>query len=344
MPGLTGSRGAIDARAVFAPLADYRHLALAVSGGADSLALMLLAHRYGLESGEGPGRFTVYSVDHGLRPEAATEAAFVTGEARRLGLAARTLRWDGEKPATGIQQAARQARYRLFAAAMAADGGEVLLTAHHLGDQAETVLMRLAHGSGVEGLRGMDYCSEVEGLTIVRPLLGIDPEALRRVVEVAGLTPVVDPSNSDVDYERVRWRQAMPLLAALGLDARRLASFADRMRDADRALLNMTAQAFALVEMAPDRPTAAIDRALLRQLPRAVAVRVVGRMLAAIGGNRKPHALAAVEALTDRLIREPVRTTLHGCIVRSGRVRVKISREPGRAEVTRGRRKELSVS
>ena len=343
MRRLGGPADAIEARAVFAPLADHARLALAVSGGSDSLALMLLAHRYVQVTGHGAERFVVYSVDHGLRPEAAAEAAFVVREAQRLGFAARVLRWEGEKPTAGIQQAARLARYRLFAAAMAADDAAVLLTAHHLGDQAETVLMRLAHGSGVEGLRGMDYCSEIDGLTIIRPLLGIDPEALRRVVEAAGLTPVADPSNSDLDYERVRWRQAMPQLAALGLDARRLAGFADRMRDADRALLNMAAQAFAHVELAPDRSKAAIDRALLRQLPRAIAVRVVARTLAAVGGGRKPHALAAVEALTDRLIREPVRTTLHGCIVRSGRASVRISKEPGRVEAVR-RRKEPSVS
>ncbi|HEV7276452.1 MAG TPA: tRNA lysidine(34) synthetase TilS [Devosiaceae bacterium] len=344
MPRLGAPRGAIDARAVFAPLADYPRLALAVSGGADSLALMLLAHRFAQEAGHGHDRFFVYSVDHGLRPEAAAEAEFVVREARRLGFAARILRWDDEKPETGIQQAARLARYRLFAAAMAADGAAALLTAHHLGDQAETVLMRLAHGSGVEGLRGMDYCSEIEGLTIVRPLLGVDPEELRCVVEMAGLTPVVDPSNSDADYERVRWRQVMPQLAALGLDARRLASFADRMRDADRALLNMAAQAFAHVELAPDRSEAAIDRSLLRHLPRAIAVRVVARTLVTVGGSRKPHALAAVEALTDRLIREPVRTTLHGCIVRSGRASVRISREPERGEAARRRKKEPSLS
>lgn len=345
MPGrLKPAAGEVSAQAVFAPLAEYRRLALAVSGGADSLALMLLAHRFVMETGQGSERFVVYSVDHGLRPEAAAEAAFVVREAQRLGFVARALRWDGEKPPAGIQQAARLARYRLLAAAMAVDGAEVLITAHHLGDQAETVLMRLAHGSGIEGLRGMDYFSDIGDLTIVRPLLGVDPDALRTVVEEAGLVAVADPSNGDVDYERVRWRQAMPQLAALGLDARRLAKFAERMRDADRALVTMSSQAFAQVELAPDRTQAVIDRTLLWQLPRAIAVRVVARTLEAVGGGTKPHALAAVETLTDRLIREPVRTTLHGCIVRSGRVSIRVSREPGRAEAARRRSEEPLVS
>src|SRR5690606_11025992 len=130
-------------------------LALAVSGGADSLALMLLAHQHARATGA-LHRFVVYSVDHGLRLEASDEVAFVLREAGRLGFVARGLRWDGPKPATGIQEAARKARYRLFADAMLRDGAEALVTAHHMGDQAETVLMRLAHGSGIEGLRGMD--------------------------------------------------------------------------------------------------------------------------------------------------------------------------------------------
>lgn len=339
MPGV--SRAAtIDVEAFFAPLNDYARLALAVSGGPDSLALMLLAHRYAEASG-GFGRFVVYSVDHGLRPEAAAEAAFVVREAERLGFEARALRWEGNKPATGIQAAARRARYRLIAGAMAEDGAEVLLTGHHLGDQAETVLMRMAHGSGLEGLRGMDYFSEVGGLKIIRPLLAIDPGELRAVVDAAGIVPVADPGNEDVDYERVRWRREMPRLAELGLDARRLARFAERMRDADGALESVARRALdELAERAADDRQLTIERKRLMAVPRAVAVRVVQKALMLVGGSRKPHALAAIEALADRLVRGRVRTTLHGCIVHSDAATIRIALEPGRAAADR--RKEPS--
>ena len=153
----------IDSEAIFAPLAEFRRLGLAVSGGPDSLALLLLAAAFADRHGA-HARFVVYSVDHALRPEAAAEAAYVADAAQRLGFAARVLRWEGPKPTTGIQQAARTARYGLIAAAMPADGAEILVTAHHLADQPETVLMRLAHGSGIEGLRGMDYFAEIGGL------------------------------------------------------------------------------------------------------------------------------------------------------------------------------------
>lgn len=337
MPAVNPPTPGIDVEALFAPLQEYKRLALAVSGGPDSLALMVLAHRYAQANGA-LERFVVYSVDHGLRPEAAAEAAAVVREAQRLGFFARALRWDGDKPATGIQEAARLARYRLLAEAMREDGAAVLLTGHHLGDQAETVLMRLAHGSGVEGLRGMDYCAQLDELTIIRPLLGIDPADLHRELDAVGMAAINDPSNSDPDYERVRWRQAAPQLAALGLDARQLVKFAGRMRDADRALEHMAAHAFALVELDADGQGGMIDRDMLRRLPRAVAVRVVGRVLDVVGGGGKRHALAAVEAMTDRLIREPVRVTLHGCVVRSRRLNIRVEKEPGRAAAARRRR------
>src|SRR5690606_3666746 len=139
----------LDPTQLFAPVANEKTIGLAISGGADSLALMLLHAAWA-----DPGKPTaiVYTLDHGLRPEARGEAEMVVREAERLGLQARLISWTGEKPSTGRQEAARAARYRLIGEAMGEDGARVLLTAHHRRDQAETVLMRLAHGSGVSGL------------------------------------------------------------------------------------------------------------------------------------------------------------------------------------------------
>jgi tRNA(Ile)-lysidine synthase len=338
MPGV--SPGPLDPAAIFAPLDEFPRLGLAVSGGADSLALMLLAARYAADP-EARRRFFVYSVDHGLRPEAADEVAFVVAEAEKLGMHARPLRWEGEKPATGIQQAARKARYTLIAEAMDADEVPVLLTAHHMVDQAETVLMRLAHGSGIEGLRGMDYFSEVNGIAIVRPLLGVDPVALAQVVATAGLAPVGDPSNLDNDFERVRWRHALPQLAALGIDSRRLSRFADRMRDADLAIAAMANT----VEFEAGIGSRTLGHRILRDLPRAVAVKVMQRLLREVGAGLKPHDLARIEAITDALRGQLAlkRTSLHGCLVSSDGTSITVEREPGRrvkaeARATRGPR------
>jgi tRNA(Ile)-lysidine synthase len=256
----------------------------------------------------------------------------VLAEAAQLGLAARALRWDGDKPETGVQAAARKARYGLMAAAMAADGVDLVLTAHHLGDQAETVLMRLAHGSGIAGLRGMDAFATVERCQLFRPLLTVDPEDLRAVVDAAGLMPASDSSNHDRHYERVRWRQTMPLLAELGLDRRRLGNFAARMADADALIGTEADKAWAaLVHRGPDGETG-LPHAGLAALPRAVAVRLMVRVLRSVGGERKPHALSAVEALCDRLAgRGALKpATLHGCLVQSDGLTVSVRPEGAR--------------
>jgi tRNA(Ile)-lysidine synthase len=326
MPGLEE----IDIAGLFAPVADADRLGLAVSGGPDSLALMLLAAEWA-KAGARPD-LVVYSVDHGLRPAAVGEVAMVLGEASRLGLSARGLRWEGGKPETGIQAAARKARYGLLAQAMREDGADYVLTAHHLGDQAETILMRLAHGSGIEGLRGMDRFIEVEGCRIFRPLLGLEPQQLGQVVEAAGLTPAADPSNVDRHYERVRWRQMMPALEELGIDLHRLGDFAGRMADADALIASEAERAFAaLVHLGPGGD-AELPHAGITALNRAVAVRLLGRVLRVVGGDRKPHALGALEFLHGKLtLRAPLRaSTLHGCIVESDGVTVSVRPEGAR--------------
>lgn len=326
MPGV----GEIDIETLFAPVAAVKKLGLAVSGGPDSLALLVLAAEWA--QGAGRPALVVYSVDHGLRPEAAGEVAMVLREAARFGLEARGLRWEGDKPETGVQAAARKARYRLLADAMAVDGAERLLTAHHLGDQAETVLMRLAHGSGIEGLRGMDRFVTIEGCKIFRPLLGVDPDQLADVVAAADVTPAYDPSNSDRHYERIRWRQMRPQLDALGLDLKRLGDFAARMADADSLIAAETDEAFAaLVHIGPD-DDAELPQAGLAALQRVVAVRLLGRVLAIVGGDRKPHGLGAVETLNGRLIRRHAlkATTLHGCVIASDGLTISVRRERAR--------------
>ncbi len=316
---------------LFAPVAGEPAIGLAVSGGADSLALMLLAQRWAA-SGPAP-RLVVYSVDHRLRPEAAGEVAMVLDLARQLGLEARGLAWAAPKPQSGMQEAARTARYRLIGEAMRADGATVLLTAHHRSDQAETVLMRLAHGSGVEGLRGMSAFSYVEGVRVFRPFLDVDRDALRRIVVEAGLTPAEDPSNSDGSYERVRWRQLMPQLAQLGLDADALAGFAERMADADKVLTQLADSAFAELVRLDGFGAARIEHERFNALGAAVGTRLLGRVLNIVGGRQKPRALGQVERLRAHIAEGslPRSTTLCGCVVRLKDGAVAIAREPGRS-------------
>lgn len=328
MPGVR-----LELERLFAPAALAKTIGLAISGGPDSLALMLLA----AEWAKAPGRpkLIVYSVDHGLRPEAADEVSMVLREAAKLGLPARGLRWEGEKPATGIQAAARTARYRLIAAAMAEDGAELLLTAHHLCDQAETVLMRLAHGSGIEGLRGMDVLSLVEGCEIVRPLLGVRMEVLAAIVREAGLIPVRDPSNEDRSYERVRWRNLLPQLAEMGLTPERLGVFAQRMDDATRLIAEAAEAAWLeLVELGEDG-SATAPQGRVAALNRQVGVVLLGQMLELVSGDRRSPPLGALEGLFDSFLSPfPTKaTTLHGCIISTDGRRVLVRKEGQRRAV-----------
>ncbi|SFC98173.1 tRNA lysidine(34) synthetase TilS [Devosia psychrophila] len=321
-----------ELQALFAAVADQPAIALAISGGADSLALMLLAQRWaaGLAN---PPTIHVYSVDHGLRPEAADEVAMVLEAAAALGLPARGLAWSGPKPVSGLQEAARIARYRLMAAAMGDDGASVLLTAHHRQDQAETVLMRMAHGSGLEGLKGMTAMTEIEGAMVHRPLLGTDPATLREFVLAAGLVPAEDPSNHDTHYERVRWRQTMPMLAVLGLDAAAIAQFAERAADADAAIAQMADGCFAEIVRLDGFGAARIELVPFVGLSPAISTRVLGRVLKIVGGRQKPRALGQVERLRQSIADNSLAkaTTVLGCVIRLKDGAVAVAREPGRA-------------
>lgn len=307
--------------------------ALAVSGGADSLALLELTRQVAAEAGA-HDRVIVYSVDHGLRPEASDEVRTVVALAEQMGFAARSLRWEAPKPETGIQAAARQARYGLMAAAMADDGAGQLLTAHHLRDQAETVLMRLAHGSGLVGLQGMRRLSEVEGCRVIRPLLAVAPDALRAVVEAAGLLPVEDPSNADPHYERVRWRDLLPQLEFMGLTPERLATLAER--SADAAALVMQAVEMAWVQLADTSAPACVTlpQTQFATLNPLVAAGLLERALLHIGNGAGQVPLGPVESLARQLALPGFRgATLHGCVIALRGDSVVIGPEPPRRAV-----------
>src|SRR5205085_2119324 len=210
-------------------------IVLAVSGGPDSIALMWLAARWRRALARGP-RLVAVTVDHGLRPEAAREARDVKRLARALEVPHRTLRWTGIKPRTGLPAAARAARYRLLAQAARAHGATHILTAHTRDDQAETLLMRMARGSGLAGLAAMARQSEREGVVLARPFLQISKSQLVATLTKAKLGFAVDPSNRDLNFARPRFRALMPALAAEGCDSRNLARLASRLARANAAL------------------------------------------------------------------------------------------------------------
>lgn len=206
-------------------------LGVAVSGGPDSLALLLLA------AAARPGQVEAATIDHGLRQESRDEAQMVAQVCERLDVrhAILTARWS-ERPETAIQERARKERYLLLGYWAEERGLDALVTAHHAEDQAETVMMRLARGAGIRGLAGIRPRSVSPGahVRLVRPLLGWRRSELDQVCIAAGVSPVADPSNKDERFERVRVRRS---LAALDwLDAGAVAQSATILADADAAL------------------------------------------------------------------------------------------------------------
>ncbi len=250
-----------EASALFSGLEGLRGLLLAVSGGSDSTALLLIAARWAKRLKKRRKRapkLLAVTVDHGLRPEAKREAAAVKRLARRLGIPHRTLHWRGTKPKTGLQETARVARYQLLAQAATRAGYEHILTAHTLDDQAETVLFRLARGSGLTGLAGMAHASAVPigagtAIFLVRPLLPVSKARLLATLKGAGVEHSEDPSNHDPRFARPRLRALMPHLAREGLDARCLARLAARMRRAEATVEFAVAAACAALAPGPWR-------------------------------------------------------------------------------------------
>ncbi len=294
-----------EANSLFSDLDQLQTLVLAVSGGPDSTALMVLAARWIKSLKRKPALIAV-TVDHGLRAESKREAASVGRLARKLGLVHRTLRWIGKKPKTGLQQAARQARYRLLSRAARKLGASHILTAHTLDDQAETVLIRMSRGSGVTGLGAMARVTmlpesgEVD-VKLVRPLLDIPKSRLIATLAAEKITFADDPSNRDPRFTRARLRGLMPRLAEEGLDARRLSLLALRLKRADAAIEATVDRA--MVDLGAESDGAGpimFDAVGYDRLPGEIALRLIGRAVARVG-DEGPVELGKLEALKAAL-------------------------------------------
>jgi tRNA(Ile)-lysidine synthase len=306
----------------------------------------------------------VATVDHALRLESKREAAAVAKLARKLGLAHRTLRWSGKKPNTGLQQAARLARYGLLREAARKAGAAHILTAHTLDDQAETVLIRMSRGSGITGLGAMQRMAPLpsspsslarEGwgggsasrraennlppareIVLVRPLLDIPKARLIATLRAGTIPFATDPSNRDPRFTRARLRGLMPQLATEGLDARRLALMARRLKRADAAIEAAVDRAH--TELIADLGApGAYDAAGFARLPDEIALRLLGRAIARLG-DEGPVELGKLEALKEALDAAQkagisrFRRSLAGALVTLAKGKITVERAPPRRQ------------
>ncbi|SEP60489.1 tRNA(Ile)-lysidine synthase [Faunimonas pinastri] len=325
----------IDPERVFAGCAGAKGIVLAVSGGPDSTALMVLASRWS----EAPPLLVV-SVDHGLRAEAADEARLVAENATRLGLPSRIMRCGAFSTDANVMSEARKARYACLAKAAAEAGFDTVATAHHLDDQAETLLMRMARGSGVYGLAAMSRETTIGELRLVRPLLDWRKADLVDVANESGLAVVQDPSNSDPHYSRARFRGLLPLLEEHGLTAERLAKTAGRLGRAADALEQAADRVLQEGFTADQNGVISGPVEALAGVHEEIALRVVGRLLRAAAGDPYTPRLDHLETLYNALVEaqaaggEIVRT-LHGCVVDVRAGQVALRREWGRQGLER---------
>jgi tRNA(Ile)-lysidine synthase len=319
--------------ALFNRIEGCRGVLLAVSGGSDSTALLHLYARWRDIAGTAPPAM-VATVDHRLRPESSAEAASVAALAATRGLAHATLPWEGDKPTGDLQPAARAARYRLLAAHARAHDLDTVVTAHTRDDQAETLLLRLAHGSGLAGLAAMRPERPLaDGVRLVRPFLGIGRDRLRATLAAAGIGWSEDPSNADRRFARPRLRALAPALAAEGLDADSLATAARRLARADAAI---EAASDALAAAALTRHPGgfvAIAVPPLAAAPEEVVLRLLGRAIGEIGGEPYGPRLDRLERLVAELGAagaDRFRRTLGGAVVDWRGDRLWVLRERGR--------------
>jgi tRNA(Ile)-lysidine synthase len=303
-------------------------IGVAVSGGSDSLALLHVARAWG-----GPAIEAV-TVDHGLRAEAADEAAHVGGICAGLGVPHTILRWSGWDGKGNLQEQARRARYALIADWAQGRGLPSVALGHTMDDQAETFLMRLSREAGVEGLASMRLVFQRAGARFDRPVLFDRRADLRAYLRARGLEWIDDPSNEDEGFERVRARRALGQLEPLGIGVDQLFRVALNLRDASDALAQ-TAARFARDKVRAAGGDLIFDRTALRAQPAEILRRLLAHALMFVGAAETPPRRDPLEAAIGHVVSGGT-MTLHGCRILVSDMTVRITREHAAVADLRG--------
>lgn len=293
-------------------------IAVALSGGGDSMALSYLLSRWATQHGK---TLHALTVNHGLRPEAAAEARHVASLVKPWGIVHKILTWIGEKPATRIQEEARAARYRLIAAYCQKNKISTLFLAHHANDQAETILFRLAKGSGLDGLSGMSQRQDFSPqLTLLRPLLDVTHGQLLATCKAAKIDWVEDKSNVSDRYARIRLRKSMDVLETEGLSVKRILSLGARLERARSALDQVTDLAWEKCVIEYNSKLIVFNYKDLLVYPEEVVLRCIMRAIQHFRvGRAYPPRLESMEALVTKLCAANKlfkAATLGGCVIR----------------------------
>jgi len=282
---------------------------VAVSGGADSLALCLMAKDWAEKNNR---KLVALTVDHGLRKESADECKWVAATLSTYNIPHHILPWLGVKPTQGLQAKARQERYRLIETWCVSHGVKDVLLGHHLNDQAETFMMRLARGSGVDGLSAMQAETPFGRIRLLRPLLETPKAELVEYLTARDQDWIEDPSNQNLDFDRVKWRKVMDDLDALGLSPKRLAQTAQNMQRARYSLEKNVKTWLAAHAHVYKEGYIQLSHTALRGDDEEVILRGLARIGQAVGGDIYPPRLEKLMRLHKKLCDE-FEGTLMGC-------------------------------
>lgn len=294
---------------------------VAVSGGGDSIGLL---HILAQAAGDQRHLLRVATVDHGLRDASRSEAEFVAQTCAELGIEHDILTW-GDAPSGNLQAAARAARYDLLADWATAHGLSSVLLGHTQDDRAETFLMRLARGSGVDGLAAMGRRRRWKDVEFLRPMLDTSRASIRSYLSAQGLSWIDDPSNDDDAFDRVKARKALLALEPLGLTADRLIDTAHRMGLASTALMQVAVDV-ANRSVNATSGDVVVDLEPFAQAPHETQLRLLAAGLCWVSGNPYRPRFSSVSALLDAHYAGRAQT-LHGCFVTGDRDSMRIARE-----------------
>lgn len=298
--------------------------AVGVSGGADSLALVLMLKHEFPEY-----RIIALTVDHQLRPSSHQEALYVSQLMEQYQIEHHILVWEGEKPQTGIEEQARLARYKLLCDWCLKNNINNLLIAHHLYDQAETFLMRLQRGSGLYGLAAMSEISERNGIRILRPLLNIHPNTLKDFLNKHCIKWIEDESNQCEDFLRVKMRKFLPLLEDItGISAMRLSEAAADLRKVKNFMEEMVDVLISEKVHKWENCGFSFDYTEFLSWHKELRFYVVGKLLTILGEKDYSPEAESLNLLIDQLLQNDFSSaTLGNCYIQKSDLRIWIIKE-----------------
>lgn len=306
--------------------ATNKQIAVAVSGGGDSMALAILLSDWVKENGI---KLHAITVDHGLRPESAAEAKMVSKILKPLGITHKILKWEGAKPRTKIQEVARDARYQLMSDYCLQKRIPYLCIAHHGQDQMETILFRMAKGTGLDGMAGMRSVNILDnGLTLLRPLLPVSHQDLLETLKSREIDWIEDPSNENNRYARVRIRNVIDTLENEGLNPGRISSLSSRVTLSIELIDYLIEREYKSLISYKDTQRIEINYTSLLSLPIDGKTRILKKLISEFQPHKKYAArLEDIERLAHKMNENFKGGTLGGCLFRKKKAILTISQE-----------------